>query len=299
MLDSEKLPKQTINHRVSSILVKTIKTQTEVEDKFLFTNYSRSNDTDFWTLWVQYQDYLYQCCFIWMKGNPTEAQEALSRASLKAWEKWQNYAGKIINPKAWLAQLTHNLCMDMHRERSREANNIESLEAIAVAEDKYVSSNISSPESAILSRERDGYIRRAIDSLPNRLHTPFILRYYQEMSYQEIAQQLALSNENVRKRVQQARTILKKRLYHYFSGLDDAQSLASCLNPHPWKPQLGQEIVTPILEEPASEQAKSSNCKTSVSVGCTPKSIDYKVTTSCLEVLPHTWYSSLNSLGWS
>ena len=45
--------------------------------------------------WQQYREYLYRCCIKWM-GNPTDAEDALSRAMLKAWEKVQKYAsGKI------------------------------------------------------------------------------------------------------------------------------------------------------------------------------------------------------------
>jgi len=50
-------------------------------------------------------------------GNPTDAEDALSRAMLKAWEKVQKYAaGEITNFKAWLT-LTRNLCVDIYLER--------------------------------------------------------------------------------------------------------------------------------------------------------------------------------------
>lgn len=45
----------------------------------------------FWQFWQQYQDDLYRCCLKWMSGNPTDAEDALSRAMLKAWEKVQKY----------------------------------------------------------------------------------------------------------------------------------------------------------------------------------------------------------------
>src|SRR5919202_6842416 len=137
MLNSEKLPDKTTDHRVRSIVFKKIKKEAELEEKFLLKSRTPSERTDFWKLWVRYQDYLYQRCLTWMKGNPTDAQEALSRASIKAWEKWQDYPGKITNPRAWLTRLTYNLCMDMHRERNREVRVIDSLEVIAVAEDEY------------------------------------------------------------------------------------------------------------------------------------------------------------------
>lgn len=40
----------------------------------------------FWQLWKQYQNYLSRCCLKWM-GNSTDAEDALSRAMLKGWEK--------------------------------------------------------------------------------------------------------------------------------------------------------------------------------------------------------------------
>ena len=87
---------------------------------------NNSEDKDsgkkFWHQWQQYQDYLYRCCLKWMGGNLTDAEDALSRAMLKAWEKVQKYAEEIANFKACLTRLTHNLCVDIHRERDRSAN---------------------------------------------------------------------------------------------------------------------------------------------------------------------------------
>jgi RNA polymerase sigma factor (sigma-70 family) len=60
----------------------------------------------FWQHWQQYRDSLYRCCIKWMNGNPTDAEDALSRAMLKAWEKVQKYAGEIANFKAWVTTLT-------------------------------------------------------------------------------------------------------------------------------------------------------------------------------------------------
>ena len=272
-------------------------------------NRFQSGSTDFWELWVQYQDYLYQRCLSWMKGNPTDAQEALSRASIKAWEKWQDDPEKIANAKAWMTRLTHNLCMDMHRERSREARGIESVEEIAIAKD-----NILSSELALLDHQRNSYLHYAINALPTKVRIPFILWYEQEMSYSEIAQQLALSHEKVRKRVQQARTILKKQLSKYFCELDRSSPSATYWN-SPLKKevrsqeyqesdlavgegQLSHEFMKLALEKFVSEPIKTSGGKTPITSGCDLESIDYKVTATCLEILSRTWYSSPSCLRW-
>lgn len=291
MLDFEQLPDRTTNQRVRSHAFKNVKTEAEAElkEQFLLRNRSQSENTDFWKLWAQYRDYLYQRCLTWMGGNHEDAQEALSRATLKAWEKWLDWAGKITNPKAWVTRLTYNLCMDMHRERTRQAIGIESIENIAVAEHEYVASSVLSPESAVLDRERYAYIRRAIDALPTKLRTPFILRYYQEMSYPDIAQQLALSNDNVRKRVQQARTILQQQLNKYFSGLDDCCAPLKKEEPSSWG-----DFDSSLPKKVGGDSA----LETPMNAGCTSEPINYKVTAICLEVLPHTWYRSPSSMGW-
>ena len=48
----------------------------------------------------------------------------------------------------------------------------------------------------------------------------FVLHFYQQLSYKEIAQQQEISYNNVCKRISQARKILKEELREYFIGED-------------------------------------------------------------------------------
>ncbi|HBL14620.1 MAG TPA: hypothetical protein DD379_25170 [Cyanobacteria bacterium UBA11162] len=182
----------------------------------------------FWQQWQQYQDYLYRCCIKWMGGNRTDAEDALSRAMLKAWEKAQQYTGKITNFKAWLTSLTHNLCVDIHRECSRGANRVEDIEGYARSEEEGLVRSEDTPESAVETGEKRVVIRRAIANLPIRLRETFILHYREELSYPEIAQQQEISYQNVCKRISQARKILREELRGYFieeEGTDTDKSV--------------------------------------------------------------------------
>ncbi|MEG3936041.1 MULTISPECIES: sigma-70 family RNA polymerase sigma factor [unclassified Microcoleus] len=170
----------------------------------------------FWQQWQQYQDYLHRCCIKWMGGNLTDAEDALSRAMLKAWGKVQKFAGKINNFKAWLTTLTRNLCVDIYRERSRGANRVEDIEGYASFEEDGLLRSEDTPEIALETGEKRMVIRRAIDNLPPRLRETFILHFYQELSYPEIAQQQEISYPNVCKRISQARKILREELRGYF-----------------------------------------------------------------------------------
>ncbi|MTJ10170.1 hypothetical protein FJR04_21210 [Anabaena sp. UHCC 0204] len=95
-------------------------------------------DSTFWPLWQQHQDYLYLCCVKWT-DNVADAEDALSQAMLKAWDKISNSPVDIKNFKAWLSQLTYNLCVDIHRERHRGGRQVESLDAIGFEEQEIAS----------------------------------------------------------------------------------------------------------------------------------------------------------------
>ncbi|MGB3204639.1 MAG: RNA polymerase sigma factor [Crinalium sp.] len=169
----------------------------------------------FWEQWQQYRDYLYRCCVKWM-GNPTDAEDALSQSMLKAWEKTQKSGYKIANFKAWLIRLTYNHCIDIHREHSRSANRVEDIEGYASYEEQGLVQNEVTPYCVMETGEEKIVIRRAIDNLPTRLRETFILHFYQELSYPEIAQQQEISYQNVCKRISQARKILQEELKGYF-----------------------------------------------------------------------------------
>ncbi|MEM1170517.1 MAG: RNA polymerase sigma factor [Cyanobacteria bacterium P01_H01_bin.35] len=181
-------------------------------------NCAKKTDQEFWQQWLKYQNYLYSCCVKWMGGNRTDAEDALSRAMLKAWEKEQKNAAKIYNSKAWLTKLTYNLCVDLHREHIRGANRVDNIEDYASAEEQRLVSLDERPDYSVEAEEKSVVIRRAIDNLPTRMRETFILHLYQQLSHQEIAQKQNISYDNVCKRVSQARNILRKELREYFIG---------------------------------------------------------------------------------
>ena len=171
----------------------------------------------FWSLWMRYHDDLYSHCLQWMGGDREDAEDALSRASIKAWNALPQYADKITNLRGWLIRLTHNLCVDIHRENARRVRLIQHIkekEAVAYMYDP--------SEDALLHDEIRKCILRAIDALAPRLREAVILRLLKGMSYQDIAGQLNISIENVRKRIQQARAILQEELKELLPEVDDS-----------------------------------------------------------------------------
>ena len=176
--------------------------------------------SEFWQQWQDLQDQLYRCCLKLMNFNPTDAEDALSQAMLKAWSKVQKYAGKIDNLKAWLIQLTRNLCIDIIRQRAKGAPGVESLEWVGATDHVDTTSGVDTPEKALEKAEKAEAIQQAIASLPERLRDTFILHFYQQRSHTEIAEMQGITYDNVCKRISLARKQLKEKLSSYFHGID-------------------------------------------------------------------------------
>ncbi|WP_202221948.1 sigma-70 family RNA polymerase sigma factor [Okeania sp. KiyG1] len=172
----------------------------------------------FWEQWTEHQDILYQCCLRLMNSNRTDAEDALSRATLKAWEKVQKFEGKITNFRAWSIKLTRNLCIDIIRERSRGATGVESIELVGETDEMGIASSVESPESCLEREEKSIEIRRAIADLSETLRETFILHFYEELSHIEIAERQGISYNNVSRRIYVAKKKLKEKLSNYFLG---------------------------------------------------------------------------------
>jgi RNA polymerase sigma factor (sigma-70 family) len=144
-----------------------------------------------------------------MGGNMADAEDAVDTAMLRAHQKYAAPPGKILNPRAWLGRILHNVCMDIHRERQRWGDaeeQVEDLEAVEPPSPSLL------PDAGLLQRESAAAVRKCIQDLPPNLRGPLVMRYLQDMSYADIADQLRLTNCNVRKRIQLAYGILRTTL---------------------------------------------------------------------------------------
>lgn len=173
-------------------------------------------EKEFWQEWSAMGDRLYRCCLKLMNFNPTAAEDALSQAMLHAWEKVHNYAGKIGNLKGWLMQVTRNFCIDVLRKESRQAVGIEDIEWVGDTGEMGHRSSVELPEMVLEREERSIEIRRAVDSLPEKMRDTFILHFYSELSHNEIVERQGISYDCVCKRISMARKKLKQMLRGYF-----------------------------------------------------------------------------------
>ncbi len=223
---------------------------TRTEEHELLQRIAAGEINAFWQLFQQHRDYLLRGCRKWMNGSSTEAEDLLSQAMLKAWEKVQKYAGKIENFKCWLTTLTRNFWIDITRRRG--ANQVEDIEVYGDRDELGLVSVEDTPAIALDRDEKKRVIRRAIDELPTKMGETFILHFYEELSHQEISEKQNISYQNVCKRISQARAILAVELRGYFIGEDGTKT---------------ELAVTPAVTESAIEEMSEGNAEVEAIAG--------------------------------
>lgn len=170
-------------------------------------------------LWARHESTLMRKCVGWMSGRIDEAEEALSRARLLAFRKYPAKVDEIKEPMAWFNRLTHNVCMDLHRELKRErARQVADSDMVEDASDLGWGCDSASPERRYLRDELETHLKTCVRELPPKLREAMELLFLEDCSYQEIAERLAISEVALRKRIQQARRHVRQGLAAYRSG---------------------------------------------------------------------------------
>jgi RNA polymerase sigma-70 factor (ECF subfamily) len=147
-----------------------------------------------------------------MGGNRADAEDALGMAMEKAARAFARKAADIDNVEAWLRTLLRHACVDLHRARSHYAEAPEEGELLSDEAWPLGSEAVETPEDVLLHREGRHALRRHIAALPRDWRRPFLMRFKRGMHYDEIASRLALTNSNVRKRIQLSYKHLREAL---------------------------------------------------------------------------------------
>jgi RNA polymerase sigma-70 factor (ECF subfamily) len=145
----------------------------------------------------------------YMLDSRESAEDATSEVFLKLQRVIESYDGSIPFPR-WLLRVAGNQCIDAlrHRKRGRQVI-VEVEEGVAVLE---AASSEPSPLGALLSTEERAQVRDAIARLPENYRWPLVLRYYGELSYDEIAQQLGVQKNYVAALIFRAKQELRRKL---------------------------------------------------------------------------------------
>lgn len=154
------------------------------------------------------RDLFFKMCVRWLGGNRQDAEDALSRGTLRALDYHRRHPGKIESFRPWMLRLLQNLCADIREAQDR----LTGLPAGDEEDEPALASPATGPDRAVYSHELRGALDDAVASLPAWLHAVFCMRIVDEVPYPDICRRFQISPVNARQRIQQARRHLRSRL---------------------------------------------------------------------------------------
>jgi RNA polymerase sigma-70 factor (ECF subfamily) len=135
-------------------------------------------------------------------GNAADAEDIAQDAFLRILDSADRYQ-PTASFRTYLYRIVTRLCFDLSRRKHFRRH--DQLADVAGEQ--------ATPEATALVDERDAAVRRALDSLPPAQKMAVVLRYYEDLSYREIAASLNTTVKGVERRLAAARATLEDRLH--------------------------------------------------------------------------------------
>ena len=150
-----------------------------------------------------------------MLGSNSDVEDIAQQVFIRVWKSAGRY---VVRAKftTWLLKITRNLVFNEMRRAKRHPQ--VSVQIDPEAEELPSKDEVTmTPDATLLQEELQGKIDSAIAQLPDTQRMALVLRRYQELSYEEIAEVLELSVAAVKSLLFRARTELRERLQDYLN----------------------------------------------------------------------------------
>src|SRR3984885_10213706 len=166
----------------------------------------RSGDRDaFRALYDIYKNRVYSIAIYFFHGDPAAASDVTQQVFLKLMTAMGQFRGDA-EFSTWLYRLVVNACMDAARRRKSEAASsdrsrpLETFAGPPSQEDDYARAQMASS------------VRAAVSALPPKFRIAVLLRYFEDLSYEQMASALHCSMGTVASRLSRGHKILAERL---------------------------------------------------------------------------------------
>ena len=157
-------------------------------------------------LYEAYKDRVYSIAFHFYSGDSTAAVEATQQVFLKLMTSIAKFRGES-DFATWLYRLVVNVCLDdVRRNRARKETPRDQLPELGQPQS----------QEEDLARDQVAHaVRTAVSSLPPKLRLAILLRYFDELSYGQMAGMLSCSAGTVASRLSRGHRLLAEKLERF------------------------------------------------------------------------------------
>jgi RNA polymerase sigma factor (sigma-70 family) len=178
------------------------------EDYELIKNALNNNNQAYSVLMERYRDAIFHTMLKMVRNNE-DAEDLTIEAFAKAFQKLPSYSPNFAF-STWLFKIATNNCIDFIRKQRMKITSIDE----PVKEDsdenfgRLLKANSLNPEEHYMMEQRRRILRNMLDKLKGNYRQMIELRYFDEMSYQEISEKLNLPIGTVKAHLFRAKELL-------------------------------------------------------------------------------------------
>jgi len=186
----------------------------ERSDTELVTACRNGDTAAFDELVRRHKDRVYNVLYRFL-GNYEDALDVSQEVFVRAYRNIDSFQGRA-QVFTWLYSIATNLARNRLRDASRKGRNqgrsLEALAKAAPAVAQAASATSQTPRDAAQAHELEEVLQGCLDALPEHYRLAFVLRTFDEMSYEEIAGVVRCPPGTVKSRLNQARKLLRECL---------------------------------------------------------------------------------------
>ncbi|MFO7977138.1 MAG: sigma-70 family RNA polymerase sigma factor [Bacteroidales bacterium] len=154
-----------------------------------------------------YKDTIY-FMLLKMTGNTDDAEDLTLEAFGKAFKNLPQYSPEYAF-STWLFKIASNNCIDHIRKKKKNVLSYDYNEDIDDSQKMVtLADDMADPEQALIRSQKVRMMRELVETLKPRYRQLIQLRYFEELSYEEICQQLDLPLGTVKAQLFRAREFL-------------------------------------------------------------------------------------------
>ena len=159
-----------------------------------------------------YRDRVYSLALCYFNGDVAAAKDLTQEVFVKLITRLEQFRGEA-EFTTWLYRVVANACVDERRKRRRWFSLEDSVEVGHMVVRK-------SLETVQLKREIADGVKTAVAELKPKLRIAILLKYFDDLSYQEIASALGCSIGTVASRLNRGHRLLAQKLSHLRNAIN-------------------------------------------------------------------------------